>query len=630
MESPTQPDLRGLAYAEGVEGSTPAKQVLPEGPWAFPPLPAEGGPSAKWMETVMAAERASLLGFLESRHQAMLSELLTKTVQAAANAKPSLDESKELFSEKTAATHAASDNEVGEVTVASASPPPKPTEAAMPECPGMIRDDAGSKDSTPEESLPIGNIVQSSDVKTKGLSRGMTGSAALSNTAVNKRNSLVSSWRHDGGTSTSSPHRSGAAKRGSKVSDMKSEWLWRMVDDSDDDRNFCQRLVTMNSFELSVSGLIMLNAFVMAGDMQYAGIQIGHTLGYQKYDEPAAVVWPSAETVFDVANFAFGILFTLELIVKVIGLKKKWIYDAWNLFDAVIVIFWIIEQPLRGVLTLPLDAGLLRTARVVKLMRLLRLIRALQGFDSLYLMTTTLKGSIWILGWSVVLIFTAQMLISFLLFFILSETYLKNEAYPIRERSEVFEYFGTFTRATLSLFELTLANWPPVCRLLVENVSEWFMLFFLAHKLTIGFAVIGVINGVFMQETFKVAASDDRIMVRQRERDVAIHVTKMRRLFEASDDNGDGSIDLDEFHTIMEDAEILTWLASMEVTVRDPETFFRLLDTDGDGTLTLEELVKGVMKLRGLAKSVDLLTLRQDVDRLGKYITKNLVVKKQV
>ena len=39
----------------------------------------------------------------------------------------------------------------------------------------------------------------------------------------------------------------------------------------------------------------------------------------------------------------------------------------------------------------------------------------------------------------------------------------------------------------LSMFELTLGNWPPVTRLLSEEVTEWFMLICIAHKLTIGF-----------------------------------------------------------------------------------------------------------------------------------------------
>ena len=122
-----------------------------------------------------------------------------------------------------------------------------------------------------------------------------------------------------------------------------------------------------------------------------------------------------------------------------------------------------------------------------------------------------------------------------------------------------------------SLFELTLANWPPVCRLLVEEaggvafrkgalgdrsgivagqrncsflefrkspnnpprnfskcarqlsrdmseVSEWWLVACLLHKLTMGFAVIGVINAVLMplflanemKQQQRVAPTDDR------------------------------------------------------------------------------------------------------------------------
>merc|ERR1719353_1089483 len=101
--------------------------------------------------------------------------------------------------------------------------------------------------------------------------------------------------------------------------------------------------------------------------------------------------------------------------------------------------------------------------------------------------------------------------------------YFHDESQPLDERQKLYEYFGTFTRAMLSMFEITLANWPPICRLLSEEVTEWFMVLCVIHKLTIGFAVVGVINGVFMQETFKVASSDDVIMVRQKAKAMQRH-----------------------------------------------------------------------------------------------------------
>eukprot|EP00438_Fugacium_kawagutii_P006228 Skav208377 [mRNA] locus=scaffold3508:24674:26189:+ [translate_table: standard] len=118
--------------------------------------------------------------------------------------------------------------------------------------------------------------------------------------------------------------------------------------------------------------------------------------------------------------------------------------------------------------------------------------------------------------------------------------------YDVKDRHAVFAYFGTCSRAILSMFELTLGNWPVIARILQDKVSEWYFAFSIAHKVTIGFAVIGVINGVFMQETFKVAGSDDKIMMRQRDREKKLHTKKMKRLFEHADESGDGILDMED------------------------------------------------------------------------------------
>merc|ERR1712087_108840 len=141
-----------------------------------------------------------------------------------------------------------------------------------------------------------------------------------------------------------------------------------------------------------------------------------------------------------------------------------------------------------------------------------------------------------------------------------------------------------------------MGNWPPICRMLTEYVSEWFMLFCTIHKLTVGFAVIGVINGVFIQETFKVAATDDTLMIRQREQQVKVHSRKMQRLFRAADASGDGLLDLPEFQSTMNEPEISSWMASMDLDVEDAACVFEMIDNDGNGRLTTEELVGGIQK----------------------------------
>jgi Ca2+-binding EF-hand superfamily protein/heme exporter protein D len=214
-------------------------------------------------------------------------------------------------------------------------------------------------------------------------------------------------------------------------------------------------------------------------------------------------------------------------------------------------------------------------------------------------------GSFAVLLWSVVVLALVQMLMALVLQSLL-EKYILDEQNPEAARKEVYKFYGTFARSMLTLFEMTLGNWMPPCRALVENVSEWWMLFSLAHKLVIGFSVVSVITSVFIQETFKVAAIDDKIMIMSTERARKMHIRKINALFGYTDHDGNGFLDVGEFTTVLQDSGIRTWLASMGLQVRDIPQFFQLLDVDGNGRLTVKELVEGISVLKGTATSYDM------------------------
>merc|ERR1712216_393590 len=97
------------------------------------------------------------------------------------------------------------------------------------------------------------------------------------------------------------------------------------------------------------------------------------------------------------------------------------------------------------------------------------------------------------------------------------------------------------------------------------------------------------------------------------ERDVRTHTNKMIRLFNAADADGDGAIGIDEFRRVMSDADVLTWLSSMQVPVHDPDALFFMLDENQDGNLTCDELVKGAMRLKGGARSLDVIAMKSEL-----------------
>lgn len=159
----------------------------------------------------------------------------------------------------------------------------------------------------------------------------------------------------------------------------------------------------------------------------------------------------------------------------------------------------------------------------------------------------------------------------------------------------------------------------PVCRHLVEDVSEWYALWFIVYKVTVGFSIIKVITGVFMHETFKVASTDDDLMILQKQRIMEKHAKKMRGFFEAADSGGEGSLTMHEFREVLSDPRVKTWLSAMELDVADTDTVFKLLDSPDEGNselpteITCEELVHGVAKLKGPARSLDMAVLMREV-----------------
>merc|ERR1719499_2507207 len=108
------------------------------------------------------------------------------------------------------------------------------------------------------------------------------------------------------------------------------------------------------------------------------------------------------------------------------------------------------------------------------------------------------------------------------------------------------------------MFELTLGNYITVSRLLVEDVSDRYMLPMLAYKLFMGFAVVRVISGVFLHETFKVASTDDDLMVVQKSRALAKFRAQMEKLFQAADRESSGAISRVELNSILRDQKTKT------------------------------------------------------------------------
>lgn len=376
--------------------------------------------------------------------------------------------------------------------------------------------------------------------------------------------------------------------------------------------NRIEELVKSQTFEVILCIVILLNATVMAVRLQYDGLNAGYNLGMRTYDVSAEEQWPCADIVLEVLDKMFVCLFTLELLVRMAGFRLRWLCSVWNYLDLIVVGIALASWSLSDSLTL--NPSFLRLVRFGKLLRIVRVMRSNKLLESLKLLVASIQASFNTLCTSLCVLLLIQSVAGMLLSQ-LCESYINDKSQPEEVRREVFNYYGTFWRSMITMFEITFANWAPSCRLLLDNVSEWFGVFFLIYRCVVGFAMLSVIQAVFIQQTMKSAQLDDDFMISVKTREKEVYAQKLRRVFNRLDTSGDGLVSWEEFEVLLKEEHMKLLMSTLEVDVRDLETLFKLLD-DGDGQISTEEFIDGLQRMKGSAKALDLVTLLKMTRRI--------------
>jgi len=81
----------------------------------------------------------------------------------------------------------------------------------------------------------------------------------------------------------------------------------------------------------------------------------------------------------DTLGLVFGIIYTLEAIIKIIAYKSKYFMDSWNRFDFTIVCISIFEF----IITLFVEAGWLVINTLFRIFRIGRIVKLIKSAKKL-------------------------------------------------------------------------------------------------------------------------------------------------------------------------------------------------------------------------------------------------------
>ncbi|CAE8665703.1 unnamed protein product [Polarella glacialis] len=360
-----------------------------------------------------------------------------------------------------------------------------------------------------------------------------------------------------------------------------------------------------DAYELMVGSIILMNCLVMAAVLQVQGAELGYSLGYPGYPEPSSG-WHEASKVFDGLDLLFLGLYTVDLILRTSVLHIHFFKAPLNWVDLLVVISGWIEIFGSGFI----DPFFLRMLRLVKFGRAFKAMQLSKVSHSLKTLGKCITASMGVLFWSLCLLCVIQC-IGGMMLSILVRPFMENTEIDPEVRRLVFKYYGTFSGSMLTMFEVLFANWPTACRILVDNVSEWFII----HRCLVGFAVLNVVNACFVQQTMSVAQQDIESMIETKEKAKNAYARKLRMLFRELDCSGDGFVSWEEFTVLLTDDRLSSFLSAMEIDASDMQGLFEVLG-DGSGNISADNFIAGAKRINGAAKAVDMAQLLSIVKRL--------------
>eukprot|EP00928_Gymnodinium_smaydae_P031501 TRINITY_DN23098_c0_g2_i1.p1 TRINITY_DN23098_c0_g2~~TRINITY_DN23098_c0_g2_i1.p1 ORF type:complete len:611 (-),score=123.11 TRINITY_DN23098_c0_g2_i1:70-1701(-) len=378
-----------------------------------------------------------------------------------------------------------------------------------------------------------------------------------------------------------------------------------------------KKMLESTSFEAVIGGLILVNTAVMAVEMQYYGIGAGYSAKYPTISVDAVEWWPSGAYVLEVLERTFTIIFTLELVLRICVLRCQVCLNPINWIDIVAVFVSLLDW--LATTNQLFNPMVVRLLRLLKLTRGLRMAKFTKVLGSLHLLLKAISASASTLSWSLLLLLLLQAIVAMIATQICLD-YVSDDANALESRQQVFAYYGTFTRSMITMFEVHLANFAPACRVLLNNLGEQYAYFFITYRCVAGFAILNVINAVFIQQTMKVAQQDLDIMLAAKQKEKDKYSNDLKHLFKRMDRSGDGKLTLEELKGALQEPQLKTWMHALEIDAHDIEGLFHTIDVNGDGEITASELILGASRIKGSAKSIDIVHLLAETRKIEEKV----------
>lgn len=385
------------------------------------------------------------------------------------------------------------------------------------------------------------------------------------------------------------------------------------------------KIVTSTTFEGFFSLVITLNCCTM-------GLEA---------DALVKAYSPGVVLCLQIGEHIFTSLFTIELILRwwVYGFKRFLPIrtdNMWNFLDAVLVIFagiimgWLIPfiAPLVGVDS---DSSALQTLTIFRSVRLLRVVRVIQKipmFREAWLLIQGLTDSMRTLFWTIVVIFLITYMSAVIgMWLVVNPIKMVYDEAPSPDERHALEsvlgYVGGLDLLIRTLIQfLTLDSWNSKLDEITHYCTYAWVYFYVYISIAV-FVLMNLVTAIIVENAMTHSTNEHLEELAAEEKAKQREILELQHLFESMDENGDGTLDWDEFQAAFRDPALSRRWAQLDFKPEECKELFELMD-DGDGCIETEEFFYGLQHMKGPAMSRDVVRIAKQVERILDAVTPEL------
>jgi Ca2+-binding EF-hand superfamily protein len=194
-----------------------------------------------------------------------------------------------------------------------------------------------------------------------------------------------------------------------------------------------------------------------------------------------------------------------------------------------------------------------------------------------------------------------------------------------KSHTEVIRFFyGGIFETMATLFQaITGGDWT-VSANSVLPLNWTFYILWYGYIAFVLFGLLNVFTGIFVESATHAANADREIKIQAQMEEESSYLNQIRVIFARSDTDGSGKMTETELQELMTQEDFKEQMECLGIHSTEAHGLFKLLDDDGSGSVSIDEFLSGCIRLKGTAKAVDMITLLFETNKLNRKVGKIL------